>query len=423
MTYFESEFWQQLVLQLGHAESMVLHAAIALGTLHENEESLGMGISKDRMHDARHRFGVAQYNAAISLLTNGDLGDSTARAATLATCLIFAHIELLRGHYNTAISHVRSGLKILQYRCTYEPQRSAAEAALFAAFATLDLQCAHFGDHGIVIEYTSDNLIDSELSHASSALGRLADVKLQCDKLLGTTEKFMRMCHDLRDNHLAMDDPALYEKQSLLRNFLIAYRHEIGIVICKPDITYKERQWRSAVLLKIMLTAAVIQLSVCLTEDKENAYDAYVSDFAEITALADQFILRSSWSYRRKGPSLTTDSGITPPLFLTAIKCRDTFLRRKAIALMEAWPHREGFWDSSLGVRLAKEVVEVEEAVAMPGVNQGRHNGVRTTNVNADIAADQNGGILTFIRTKNAVRGPEEARTFVFDEDLPSERS
>jgi hypothetical protein len=57
----------------------------------------------------------------------------------------------------------------------------------------------------------------------------------------------------------------------------------------------------------------------------------------------------------------SVDMGFIPPLFYTAIKCRNPRIRRQAIELLIFAPHREGFWDGVLVARIAGEVIKLEE--------------------------------------------------------------
>lgn len=135
---FDFGFWTSLVLQLSRSEPAVLHAAIALGVLHETEESLGMPISKDRLtHNEKHKFAVGQYNAAIRLLMGGRTATSV-----LATCLIFIHIDLMRGLYQAAGAHIKSGLKILEE--SGNVLSHDVDRMMRTGFCRLDLQAAHF---------------------------------------------------------------------------------------------------------------------------------------------------------------------------------------------------------------------------------------------------------------------------------------
>lgn len=136
--WFDCGFWTSLVLQLSQSELAVLHAAIALGVLHETEESLGMPISKDQLtHNEKHKFAVGQYNAAIRLLMGGRTATSV-----LATCLIFIHIDLMRGLYEAAGGHIRTGLKILEE--SRNMLSHDVSRMMRTGLCRLDLQAAHF---------------------------------------------------------------------------------------------------------------------------------------------------------------------------------------------------------------------------------------------------------------------------------------
>jgi hypothetical protein len=410
ITYFDSEFWQKLALQLSHSEPLVLHAAIAMGTLHENEESFGMQVSKDRMHYPRHRFAVAQYNRAILLLRSRKLrNDSTGRISTLTVCLIFVHIELLRGHYDTAIAHIRSGLRILQEAMEANgAYHNSIDSTLATAFARLDLQCAFFDadELGVILDYDYRDLAPHQFKNNPSDFNRLTEMRRQYDTLLGVSFKFWRLCHVLRMEGCQLPNPELAEKSATLLDFYRAYQIELGSLLCSPSISQNLLYWQSALVLKMHAIATYILTAVSSTEDEEIAYDSYLSYFAELVALAEQLIHSYSVSSRCRNrlPTLSTDMGIIGPLYLVASKCRESSLRKHAITLLELWPHREGFWDSNLVAKLARKIVEIEE-------NETAHDSfaiIRTSNVFAKVSDDQTHSIVTYSRPESSRQSQKE---------------
>ena len=50
-------------------------------------------------------------------------------------------------------------------------------------------------------------------------------------------------------------------------------------------------------------------------------------------------------------------------VFLVAIRCRDPFIRRRAITLLLRERRREGVWDSFAAARVAAEIVNLEEGL------------------------------------------------------------
>ncbi|CAH0028316.1 unnamed protein product [Clonostachys rhizophaga] len=172
--WFDFGFWTSLVLQLSQSEPAVLHA---FGVIHETEESLGMPISKDRLtHNEKHKFAVGQYNAAIRLLLGPD-----GNFRVLATCLIFIHIDLMRGLYEAARGHIRSGPKILEESgnvLSHDVSRM-----MRTGFCRLDLQAADFDAEAPYYKLLVDELavLDDALSQPFMTL---EDAKEQYDTLL-----------------------------------------------------------------------------------------------------------------------------------------------------------------------------------------------------------------------------------------------
>ena len=61
------------------------------------------------------------------------------------------------------------------------------------------------------------------------------------------------------------------------------------------------------------------------------------------------------------------DIGVIPALYSVIVKCRDPFVRREALGLLERYPRREGVWDSVATAGLGKWVIGLEEgAVCSP---------------------------------------------------------
>ncbi|KAM3066651.1 hypothetical protein ACMFMG_002363 [Clarireedia jacksonii] len=66
-------------------------------------------------------------------------------------------------------------------------------------------------------------------------------------------------------------------------------------------------------------------------------------------------------TYSHIKPSFALDSGIVPPLFVVATKCRDRKIRREAISLLTSSHRREGMWDSKLCAGVGQWVMDIEE--------------------------------------------------------------
>jgi hypothetical protein len=141
--------------------------------------------------------------------------------------------------------------------------------------------------------------------------------------------------------------------------------------------------WREALLLRIRHISSFIWLSTCLNPS-ELAFDTHVATFDGIITYAKALLQLPplSTSHASKGPaasgmgpagegtragsaglpSFTLDMALIPALYLTAIKCRTSWIRRSAIALLHSLPGREGLWDTQIHARVAARILAIQES-------------------------------------------------------------
>lgn len=55
-------------------------------------------------------------------------------------------------------------------------------------------------------------------------------------------------------------------------------------------------------------------------------------------------------------------SRIIPPLYFTAVKCRVSKIRKRALSVLSLVPRREGLWDRDEYIGVAKRVIDLEES-------------------------------------------------------------
>jgi len=149
---FDAEFWNYLLLQIGHAEPTVWHSIIAVGSLHE-EYTLDHCGSKHRF-DANRRIALDHYNKAIKRLTQPDKNQESVDVI-LVSCLLFVCLELLLENVKGAMVHVHSGVSILEAwqsekgrvcggRSNLESKSSLIEDHVVPIFHRLKIQVATF---------------------------------------------------------------------------------------------------------------------------------------------------------------------------------------------------------------------------------------------------------------------------------------
>jgi hypothetical protein len=113
--YFPSYFWETLILQASHADPVILHVVIALGSLHEVYQATNPGLPESTELTKKCEFAIEQSNKAMSLLrSHFSTGAPRSREIVLIACLLFICLETFQGNHKSALTHLDSGLKVLQ---------------------------------------------------------------------------------------------------------------------------------------------------------------------------------------------------------------------------------------------------------------------------------------------------------------------
>jgi hypothetical protein len=145
-----------------------------------------------------------------------------------------------------------------------------------------------------------------------------------------------------------------------------------------------ERDRQAANMLKIHYLIGLQVVELVDVQD-EMAWDTYKGNFAKIVHLAESVAESLSASSSRVLPSdakastsearrvfqpprkktFSMDQGLVGPLFEVVYKCRHPIIRRKALAILKAYPRQESSWDSPLVVLIAERLIELEEEAVL----------------------------------------------------------
>ena len=155
------------------------------------------------------------------------------------------------------------------------------------------------------------------------------------------------------------------ERQKYLLIFK-RWQASFQLFLDKYGDTLDLRSWQGARVLQIMHIFIYTNLRAIPYMDvgKETIWDDYLPSYEQAIALAEQVIntvILENRSSRFLAPSFSLDMTLVGPLYSIAHKCRDPFLRRKAVALLNAFPRQEGIWDSLLAARVADKLIGLEE--------------------------------------------------------------
>jgi hypothetical protein len=97
-------------------------------------------------------------------------------------------------------------------------------------------------------------------------------------------------------------------------------------------------------------------------EDDQTAWDMFNPEFEATVSLAEDVLLSSySSAEALPTPTFSLDMEIVGPLYGVASRCRDPYIRRRAIYVLQSCARQEGMWNAALTARVAERLVKLEE--------------------------------------------------------------
>jgi hypothetical protein len=378
---FGSGFWDTLVLQASATEPAVLHAVLALSCAHRSTSIAGMPVQaslESSGPDKHEQFCLRQYSSAICGLKPHFMSNTKAslRVALIA-CVIFTCLEFVRGHYQTAKSHLRNGLQLLGQlkvisrgaQGTECPSLSrndqSVDGWLAEQFARLVLQSTLFGQ-----KLDTSNVAKIErgalqpVSFVSTSHAR------KClDSLISEASALAERYSIERGASLQrLPGPEILEQQSRIQYSLAAWFTAYEASSSPSGITRDIASVMGFKILHSYYLVARIMLATCLRLDGEMAYDSHSQDFRAIMLNSWQLgeivfndAPGTRFAHDPSIPPIVADMGWITPLYFTAIKCRMKDIRLEALRFLSHGDCKEGIWDAALAAQVGAQVMAIEE--------------------------------------------------------------
>ena len=433
---FSPDLWSTFVLRLAYNQSSVHHALVALGTVHQAFTSSGFSDFSD--------YANREYSRAISDVVEL-AGNTEAIETVLTTCILFACLENLRGHYRSSLSHLISGLNVLEEdQRRGRPQQASCipRELLISLFIRMDSQRMDLGGAGSMPGTMLSIIARPAIPSCFSSLD---EARQQLDLLYYHILQMIYWAEQASLDPQRDQTPeiwhGLYGQQQALQSMRQRWEEALKNMLGAEAGGQSQLSPRDpGVLVLDMANDAIkIMLSVDIVEP-ELDYDKHENLFHSMVCKADEYILRTA-ELRPKvhsSPSLMNGSpgahsttpisnvpsqsstpkpilprpepttspvftlmpGCVNVLYLTAARCRNPEIRHRALDLLRKCNRREGLWDSRIAAHIAENVVAIEEqkafeAVRDSGLSPGT-NRIRTRK-----------GIVVFI--------PEESRVKMVD--------
>ncbi|KAH7128910.1 hypothetical protein EDB81DRAFT_808492 [Dactylonectria macrodidyma] len=374
---FRTCFWDDLVLRACFEEPAVLHAALALGSVHKvGNSGCSMQLDDSHLPGDSEKFTLKHYNIAIRHMQPCLWSNSkTSLRITLIISMMFTCMEFLLGHYRTGEVHLKHGTKLMASLISpgdsaidLETPRDAVDVELLEAFATMNLNCFLLG-RGTLGMYRTLQSFDTQPLQAM--FESMAQARKNLDWVLADTIRLTQRRHAMAMTNSSDANPP---------NDWVHHQRRIQTQLASWDKVFKVSRvsliaqmgfgGQIAYLhLRLFHTMTSIMAATCLHPRGEMAFDAHTANFEAIIAQSQVFhdtIFATDFANTRlehiqNATSFTADRGWIAPLYFTAIKCRVSHIRRQAIQLLGSTASREGLWDAEVVASVAQEIVRLEE--------------------------------------------------------------
>ncbi|GLA37179.1 hypothetical protein AnigIFM63309_003748 [Aspergillus niger] len=406
--YCGSELWSRSVLQVSQKEKPIWHALVALGALHENFENSqqipGPWFSRKR-HDT---FALQQYLAAIRALLrpSEDPGSPSSTYLTsshggtlsvdvcLISCVLFVCYEIMSGHYVAALSHIRSGMKILG-EVAYDASTGTYHHPLLRPSTVPNLEIDEIRKLLIRLQIQVYALTRSIEDSPACSTAQLRGVSSDFTDIPATFTS-LSQARNIYEHYSSMfrhDYHTLIDAQPptapTTNPSLQPLIHHYATILIKwsTALDHFEQTRGSTLTTKEQIGLKILQIhrlehTMMLEQYKSGSSDSTVWDrfnsiFKQIISLSKSVVQLSGPSSPPPTPShammptanlpptFSLDLGIIAPLYTTAALCRDPLTRREAVDLLRSCSRQEGVFSSHLCAVAAEKVIALEEHVAL----------------------------------------------------------
>ncbi|PYH45880.1 Zn(II)2Cys6 transcription factor domain-containing protein [Aspergillus saccharolyticus JOP 1030-1] len=367
--FYDSILWEQLSLQIGHAEPAVCHAAIALSAVHccvhaRRRESV---IPRARTESRQwQQFAFEQLGRSFQQLQKRHKSqDPQFTVTVLLCCLLFVASEFTLGNYANAFRHLRSGLNILRDQQTRVVSRSDVplEPSLVQTFMHLDAQAACFGFDGPILAQDDATLDDPgfSLEQRNSIYWTVAALRQNLETIAGAVVRFCRW-----QTTRPYDDTAAKRMNRLLC-CLTRFLQVITNIGHRPGRVLTQKEHRGLKLLTLEAHALRNALLAIPLSAGRLQFHEFTDDFEVMLSLVTE-IQQGEESSPEHLPQISLDIGVIPPLYSIARRAGDSGQRWRAIRLLQSYPHQEGPWNANALAQFSIESMPTEEWSVAEGV-------------------------------------------------------
>lgn len=372
--YFETLFWTQLVPQECHHEPAIRYAIFALAALCKSSTC---NVDTAIVTDEHLNFAFVQYGKAVCSLRQSLAEDSSRVRLALIASVLFGCFESFYGKWQTAAQHVYSGLNILkrlqrtsndktckwqtaaQSLATVEPVISQALGHL-----NLKLLIISFLAMSPLYDYPFDDSEDQAVEDQAMIQqlpGRFTTLGDAFPSAISLS--MSSLLHLRRSGKYTNGEPlqlATAREQESLSTAVDRWLKAFRPILTEASQNLTSRKHLGALQLQICLLTSKISMSTSIYRD-EMMFDKFTRQFQYIVSISRHVLEKDQEFRASSGPKTQFSMGLIMSLYYTATRCRDSSVRRDAIAILKELPRRNGVWDSWQAAKAAEWIVSIEE--------------------------------------------------------------
>ena len=365
---FSQGLWSKTVPSIAQHESSIKYALMALSEFHEKY------MSSTNSPPELGRLALKHYNVAIRGLLNTEK-QKVSPVIGLLCCLLFFAAELLQGKLASAVQLFGTGRRII-----HELRRSALQAVqpepyhelfqvLREAFMRLEYHVSAYftnlsSDLSFNDCYGPGNTIDA--SSESTGENYLPTTVAVFNSLPQALEGLRRFAHDAVNKAFSHISNPQSDKQRLA-NWCTAFE-SFKQTMPNPYTTENKSIILSLELWWRQLAMHILAVSAAPHSSHPMWWDQHQAQLEELLDYIEKIIHLYCEKHGDGGhdekpspPTFCLETGLVTHLVTVMGRCRDPYVRRRALALLKMYNRQEGFLQRELTIESCQQMIDLEE--------------------------------------------------------------
>ncbi|KAK3669602.1 hypothetical protein LTR78_010540 [Recurvomyces mirabilis] len=285
----------------------------------------------------------------------------------LVACLLFVVFEFQQHNWEMGLIHLQSGIELIKEVSPASKKSSTSSRRplepLKEAFERLDIQTCLYTSRQIQLVPATEHAIMPQLP----ALSPFSNVQEACqllEILVAAMQELTRAVkeHMFPSEGVSADVHANLQVQ-LTRQLLSLARWQQSMDTLWLTLS-SDQDRKAAKALQVQRLSCKLVVSNSLSNGHESLWDSFHEDFTQLLCRAGDFVAMGS-TVDKDTPASTLDVGVIPALYLTAMKCRDPFLRRHVATLLRKCKSQEGPWYGPQQAQLAEQCQKAADCIKL----------------------------------------------------------